>query len=225
VRIAARDKAGNATERTWRFTVTNRATLNNETLRHNGARNLRPGQTVEFTLRAEPGSNVTYSIGDRIMNLPMREISAGVYKADYTVRLEDDLTGVPVTARVRTPDNEVFLIESNQLLGEIGTPMRPTITSPDPSTRSVSGNTVNIQGRAGRRAKVRVVVNYTSTLLGLFKTNGTLAERTVFADENGNWSTGDIKLDQPAGTTYTVTAVTVGRNDVTSEATTYSFSK
>ncbi len=221
VRVIARDKAGNQSEKNWKFTVGGARNVA-ERITHNGAKRLRPGQVVKFTVRGEAGSSVTYNIGDKIMNLPTTEVSPGVYEGSYTVRIEDDLAGTPVTARLRTRTGEVYDIDATQLLGEIGPPMKPTFTSPDPTTRSIQGGTVNFRGKAGRRAKVKVTVDYTSTLLGLFKTNGSIAERTVFADEDGNWETGDIKLDSNvtgAGTVYTVTAVAVGKNNVMSEPT------
>jgi hypothetical protein len=229
VRVSARDRAGNAAQKEWSFIIGKNRNVA-ETISHNGAKRLRPGQVVKFTVRGEPGSRVTYSMGDKIMNLPMQEVSEGVYEAQYTVRLEDDLAGTPVTARIRTKDNEVYTVQANQLLGEAGPPMRPTITSPDPNatTRSVSGNTVNIRGKAGRRAKVKVTIDYSSTILGIFKQNGTIAERTIFADENGNWETGDIRIDSSTtgpGTVYTVSAVAVGKNNVTSEITKTTFTR
>ncbi|MDQ6933061.1 MAG: copper amine oxidase N-terminal domain-containing protein [Candidatus Eremiobacteraeota bacterium] len=49
------------------------------------ARPLRAGETVTITMTGSPGGRATYDIGTYFIDLPMREQSAGVYKATYKI--------------------------------------------------------------------------------------------------------------------------------------------
>jgi hypothetical protein len=227
VRVEATDRASNRAQREWKFNVAlSRQVF--ESFTHNGARGLQPGQVVRLEVKGESGGTVTFQLGEKVLNIPSREVSPGRYVGEYTVRLEDDLRGEPVIARMRARDGQVYTREAAQAIGEIRAPRRPTITTPGETTRSVATNAVNIQGKAARRARVLVRIDYSSTLLGVLGSKGTLFEKVVIADENGNWQTGNVRLDTVgtgSGTEYTVTAKVVGANGVESEPTVHKFTR
>jgi hypothetical protein len=225
VRVVARDRAGNQAEQTWTFNVEGTEDLVT-TFAHTGREDVRPGQEIRFRLDGRPGLTITLDIGDRVRDLPMREESPGIYRAYYTVRETDRFANEPVTARIQTPQGQRFTVEATQRVAEVRTagadPMRPpTITQPAAGTTAASP--LVIRGTAAPGARVHVRVEYATTMLGLLRTTGALADLFVDANDRGEWATEAINLDtliRGQNTEYTITARVVGEGDQRSEAVT-----
>jgi hypothetical protein len=117
-RLEVEDRAGNRSAASWQFIV-NRSNIpdrfENTTFTHNASTRVRPGDVVTLTLRTEPDADVTYSVGSAVVNRQMTEVRPGVYTATYTVRRSDDFWDMPITARVRTRDGQVFTVDATRL--------------------------------------------------------------------------------------------------------------
>jgi hypothetical protein len=217
--VTAEDRAGNPVSRTWAFNVGRRSGVIQSFTSTAGA-NPEPGDVVRFTLVGEAGGTATYSIGKRLVDLPMREVSPGRYEAEYTVRRNDDLGNEEIKATLRTREGETYTTDPRTDLAgsRQGVVRKPVITSP--AIDAKLADQFLVTGTAPRGARVRLVVQYKASVLGVLGTTGTLSEQTVDVDEQGRWESQPIRLSGFAtgrGTTYTITATTIGRNGKESE--------
>lgn len=221
VEVTARDKAGNEVRGAWTFTIASVSDVV-RTLTHNANRALEPGDTMQVTLVGEPGGTATFSIGRSVVDRPMREVSPGQYVGEYVIRKGDVFTNEPVTATLATRNGMSFNIEAQDRVGlNTGPLAAPVITGPAADARV--GGTFAVQGTAAPNAQVRVRIEYAAQALGLLNLTGAVYDRVVTADNQGRWSTGDIRVEGIAGSRgarYTVTATAVGADGRESEATT-----
>lgn len=132
---------------------------------HNAARALRAGETVTVTLRGTPGGTATFDIFGVGANIPMREVSPGVYQGIYAVRPGDNVANAAIFAHLRLGTTEAPLVQA-------GTPVTidslpPVIRQRIPESNSTINNarpnivvTFEDQGGAGiDPAGTRLVVN------------------------------------------------------------------
>jgi len=220
VTVTARDRAGNQVNKSWTFRVADNSDAI-RSFRHSAANDVRPGDEVTFTLVGEPGGRATFSIGDKVRNRPMREVSAGQYEGSYTVRRGDRFSGDVVSARLVTANGETYTTDAQRGIDmrDSGKLTVPKFTSPDPSDNI--GREVTFRGTAEPGSRVKVRIDYAQTVLGAFKMTGTVAEQTVDVDDQGRWETRAINLDTGLGrgnVTYTVTAAAIAADDTLGEA-------
>jgi hypothetical protein len=220
VAIIAKDRAGNTAAKSWSF----RVAAGNEVIKsftfEADDEELRPGTDVKFTLVGEPGGHASFSVGDRLQNVPMPEVDPGRYVATYTIRRNDNFENTQVVAKLVTKGGETFTSEATNALNVNSTLEPPLFT--DPEENAKVGSKVVLRGRAAPGSVVRIRIEYRKTALGVFDLKGTVADLEVTADSKGNWITDSIDMDTGLGggsATFTITAVTVGANDKTSEAT------
>jgi hypothetical protein len=221
VELTARDRAGNEAREAWTFTVQALGDLVTE-FTHTGRDNVRPGEEIVFTLRGQTGMQVALNVGDHIRNLQMREESPGVYRAAYVVRTADRFQNDPVIATMTTAAGQRVTAEAIERVAHDArvAVQAPKITSP--SQNQAPSNPLVIRGTAPANSRVHVRVEYSSTLLGLLRTSGAVADVVVTADAKGNWQTEEIRLDsllRGSGTEYTISARTLGSQGAQSEAT------
>jgi hypothetical protein len=57
----------------------------------NSVNQLAPGTELVFTLQGTPNSKASFTIGNVVTNLPMRETEPGVYEGRYTIRSQDQI--------------------------------------------------------------------------------------------------------------------------------------
>jgi hypothetical protein len=210
VLVEARDFAGNQSARTWLFEVGGQADLV-QSFTHNALAQVGAGSEITFTLNGAPGGTAVVYIADRVPEVRLQESEPGRYVGTYQVRPGDDLSGLTPTARFRAPDGNVYTIFGTQHLGDALSPLAPTIVGP--TAGEALGNELNVRGTAGRRSRVVVAVEYSTPTGGGVPLRGTVLERVVFADDEGRWETGPIRLTglfHRPNTTYTVTARSVG---------------
>ena len=184
---------------------------------------LDPGTTLNFTLIGTPNATATFSIEGVAYNIPMREESNGVYRGEYTIRRQDYFprSDATVTASLQS-GNQVI---RSRLDGDLfagyddgfNTAELPLeIITPQENAR-VSGR-VEVQGRSAPNATVNVNVQATSSLAGLFGFERNLLERTIRADEQGNFSFAFNPTISIPGTRYEVN-LSATRGDRTNEET------
>jgi hypothetical protein len=220
VTITARDRAGNPVTKNWSFRVMTDRDVIRSFSYDAGGQELTPGTEVTFTLAGEPGGKATYSVGDRILDRRMDEVSPGKYVGHYTIRRNDSFEDVPVNAKLVTQNGDTFTYEApTRFRMRTRTLEAPTITDPPEGTRV--GDSLRVRGTAAPGSKVQVKIDYSRTTLGLFRMTGTVAEMEVTADDQGRWITDPVNVGTGLGggnTTFTITAVTLGANGKKSDA-------
>lgn len=226
VRLTATDEAGNRIVRRWSFRVNQTSSHVVQSFTAEGVEGARPGDVLRFTMMAEPNGRATFSIGGVIQNKPMTERTSGEYIGTYTVRRGDDLTDVPITARFVGRNGTVYNVDSRDMVDVDGGPLdAPSILQPrvDVPVR----NPLVVEGRAPANSRVRIRIDYSTNVRGVARLTGKIAEVTAVADADGRYKTDPISLDNfltGKGTTYTITATTLGTNNRQSEATTLTVS-
>lgn len=219
VELTVGDVAGNSAKKSWSFTVADVANLV-KSFTFDGPDNPAAGDVVNFRLEAEPGAKVTFDIGTRIANRPMAETSPGVYTADYTVRRDEVFSREKVVAHITTANGQRYTTEAKTTLGTaVVAPPAPTISTP--AEGKVSGQEITVTGTAARAASVEITVEYTTRLLGVLPTRGSISTTTVTPDANGKFTSEPISLKislEGRGTEYTVTVVSISADGTRSES-------
>jgi hypothetical protein len=211
VHLNITDKAGNTTSRDWTFGVTGSTATSMFT--HDGDATLRPGQPVNFSLRAVPGSQVSVQIGG-MPPFPLTETSPGVFSGIYTIRDRDHFGGDIVTATILPPNAEQYTIQSLQRMGVSGNispeSMAPVISSPLAS-QTLTDDPLIIGGSAPAASTVEIHVTYSTALNAHTSINSAIADITVVADTAGNFQTKPLHIPRLRGSMpmVTITATTV----------------
>lgn len=225
VQLTVADRAGNAQTADWSFTVVQNDMVQSFTSSVPAGQSISVGQTIRFTLNAQPGGRATAVLGSIATNIPLGEGSPGVYTGEYTVKAGDSVQDAPASARFEKSGKAVTVALASGLTIAAGGPRVPVITSPGEDT--TAGETLTVAGTAAPGATVRVSVNFVSKALGgLFSVNGSAGSKEVTADKNGQWKAEDLSLrtnsllGQGQDTVFTVSAVSVAANgDVSDPAT------
>ncbi len=221
VTITARDRAGNPVTKSWTFRIGATSDVIRTFAFDSDTTDMSPGSQVKFTMVGEPGGTASFTVGDRVVDRRMTEVTPGHYEGYYTVRRNDNFENAVVTGKLVTAGGETYTTESTtNLTTRLGTMEAPRFTDPASDAR-VNGDLV-LRGTAAPGSRVHLKIDYAKVYLGAFRTNGTLAEMDVTADDRGNWQTDPISTDTGLGggsITYTVMATTVGANGRSSTAT------
>ncbi|PSB43495.1 hypothetical protein C7B67_23790 [filamentous cyanobacterium Phorm 6] len=190
---------------------------------------LDPGTTLNFKLLGTPNATATFSIEGVAYNIPMREESNGLYTGGYTIRRQDYFPpeGTKVTASLQSGNQVVrsrldrdLVAGDNSSVKTAEIPLQ--IITPEENAR-VSG-TVEVEGRSAPNATVNVKVQATSSVAGLFGFERNILERTVKADEQGNFSFAFNPTVALPGTKYEVN-LSSNNGDRTSEQSLVLFQK
>jgi hypothetical protein len=75
-------------------------------LTHDARRPLRAGETVTVTARGTPGATATFDIFGVVDDVPMREVSRGVYQGAYRIRRGDAVSGAVILVHLRDNGDE-----------------------------------------------------------------------------------------------------------------------
>ena len=245
VRLEFTNSAGEDRQAQWSFTVGTPIVADIESVSHNGANEpLAAGQSLLVSVNGTPGSDVSVFLvrdGSTVKSLATEEVSEGVYVASLPVT-EVDLTdeGIVVARleqdgqiRFATADQPLQLVaetsasaeevtlESSEETADEVTPdsLQPKVTSHEDGD-SVSGSSFELVGTTAPNASVQVVGTAENSLGGLISTQRTLVNRTVQADESGNFSLRiSAGLATISGSVYTI-ELTASADGVTSETTT-----
>lgn len=230
VTVTMRDIAGNTATRTWNFTVV-AAPQVIRTFTHNATVGMAPGSVITVLMEATAGGRATFAFvaptGQTLWTQAMTEISPGVYRGDYTVRIGDNLTGAAVLGTFVTAQGQTFTIEAP---GRIGT--APAVLTPPTITVPAQGAAVTsplvITGTAPPSTRVRLRVDYVTTLLGAVRIPGVATDQVVDVDAAGRFQSQPIQLGTliPGGqTVYTLTALTLGPEGQESEPRVVTFTR
>lgn len=225
ITLVARDDAGNETRKDWGFTISAAESLVQELTFTPNDKPLEPGDVITVHLKAKPGGTALFSIGGSVKDRAMREVSAGNYTGEYTVRKGDSLAEAPITAAFTWKGRTVTQTAGKPITIAAGAPEKPTILAPV-AGKSV-GDTVTIMGKATPNATVRYHLKYEGMVL-ILTANGTVADGEVKADAQGNWRVENLKLSAPQGVrslVYTLEVEAVGAAGEVSETARVEFKK
>jgi hypothetical protein len=216
-RVRLVDRAGNAREFRWSFTVAAQAAvIQSVTFRPN--RPLRAGDVLTVVMVAEPGGRVTFSVEGVVEGVPMAEQVPGRYVGTYTVRPGDNVVGAAVTVRlVRRNGETVTARASGGVVVATTRPAAPAIEQPRPGQPVTSP--ITVRGRATPAHEVRVSATYEGTV-GPVVLRGSLGQVEVAVGSDGTWS---ATIRYPVllrGARITITAVAVSPPGQQSEPTT-----
>ena len=226
VTVTAKDLAGNSASQTWSFNVQGAGNII-ATFTHSDISNLQPGDVFTANMTGQPNGEANFTIvsptGHQLVTQTMQEISSGVYKGQYTVRKRQDLNGATVSGALKVSSGQTYSVpsEGTMIIPTEQAASAPVITAPA-AGKAVFSPLV-ITGIAPRNSNVHLRVEYSTTVLGSFETNGELSDQTVDVNSQGQFKSSPIKLTtliRGKNTQYTITATTVSANGEESEPTT-----
>jgi hypothetical protein len=126
---------------------------------------IEPGAELRFTLNGMAGGTADFDIPGVINNVPMREVSPGVYEGAYTIRRLDNLApSRPVVASLRVGDRVVSSPLTQSLLADAKPPVirhmspRDGETVAQGATTSVSGTFDDAGGVGVDTKSVRIIL-------------------------------------------------------------------
>ena len=226
VRVTASDLAGNPASQAWAFSVQGAGSIITS-FTHSDISSLQPGEVITAKMAGRPDSQASFSIvsstGHVLATQAMQETSSGVYQGEYTIRRNQDLNGATILGTLKVASGQTYTVQSEGTIavstGEAGA--APVITAPIAGRAVVSP--LAITGTAPPNSSVHLIVEYSTTVFGTFKTTGQLSDQTVNADSQGRFKSSPVKLNtllKGKNTQYTITATTVNSNGEESEPTT-----
>ena len=246
VRLQFTNSAGDDRQAQWSFSVGSQIVADIESVSHNGANEpLAAGESLLVSVNGTPDSAVSVFLvrdGSTVKSLDTDEVSPGVYVASLPVT-DADLTDEGIVVARLEKDSQIRFATADQPLtlvaetaataeevesesteevatGEV-TPdaLQPKVTSHEDGNR-VSGSSFKLEGTTAPNASVQIIGTAENSLGGLISTQRTLVNRTVQADEEGNFSLNvSSGLATISGSVYTF-ELTGSAGGVTSATTT-----
>lgn len=212
--LTVRDRAGNMTERAWKFRVSPSSSVVRSISVSPAEETLGTGDTLIVRIEAPSGGQATFSVGGAIVEQPMEEEGAtGRYSGSYPVKKGDSVTKAPVTVTFKPAGagaKPVTKSAPQSVTIAAGAPGAPVIETPREGASA--GESVVVSGRAAPGATVRVTLRYSGKLV-VVGTGGTVASAEVRADSTGRFRSEPIQLKAPRGVSslsYTLEVVTIG---------------
>jgi hypothetical protein len=192
VSLSLRDKAGNPAQMSWTFTV-RQAPMSIQSVTHDGNQPLRPGDTLRVTARGNPKAAASFSIGDLVTGIPLKETAAGVYTGSYRVGAGARSAKAPVVVEFVTADGVRVRQETSAPVTIVaGKVEPPAITAPKGRPRL--GDELVVEGTAAPGARVQVEITYQGKAFGALPVKGTFGAREATADKNGRWVTAPFEV-------------------------------
>lgn len=228
---------------TWSFEVGTPVRAEIESVTHNGAnRALAAGEIMLVTVNGTPGSDVTVFLvqdGQRLQTLEAEEVSAGVFVVNVLVESKDSTQEGIVVARLAnsgqvrfaTADQPLQLVTGATAVQQLTTEEDGSSTGADAASAlqpvvtnyndgdSVSGSSFTVEGRTEPNASVQIKATSVTSLAGIIGAQQTLANQTVQADADGNFSLRMRPTIVTSGSTYTIELTGI-QGDTTSPTTT-----
>lgn len=215
VEVSVEDRAGNFETTKWRFTVAPSELVQSFTSSAVAGSAVGVGQTVRFTLKAQPHGHAEARIGSGAA-IPLIETAPGIYSGEYTAKAGESAQNAPVTAEFTAANGQTTTAPlATSLTIAAGPPTTPKITSP--AENATVGDTVDVAGKAAPGATVRLTVDYSTKALGIFNLTGSSGTTEVTADKDGRWKAVGLSLQanrllSGQATVFTITAVVVAPN-------------
>ncbi|MCW5935816.1 MAG: hypothetical protein KIT11_00725 [Fimbriimonadaceae bacterium] len=223
VEVQVRDVAGNVNRATWSFTTLPGAAGMIESFSHNGIRTLKPGDVIQFNVVGRAGSSAVVHLQKNDREIPLREISTGKYRGEYTVRGDDDINGEVATVTLTNSNNQTTTMQASYEVGKAANQQfsAPVLNGLENNAQVTSPLT--IRGRAPGASAVVLKISYKTEVERGVVLRGVLTSVAVQTNENGAFESEPIELTTPVrgqNTTYTIEATALRQNGDRSKATT-----
>ena len=240
VKLEYQDAKGKDRTVIWTFDVQQpQAKVEITSVTHNAeSQALGPGSTFLATIKGTPNANARVLMlenGKTVRQLPVQEVSPGIYVATLNVTANDNISEGVVVARLQRQNQTTFGAASQPFVlskqagsGDVPSdsggstppandqnnqgnnrPLRPIFTSYQNGDR-ISTRGFTLTGQTQPNAQVNVKVTANLSILGGFVNlaNSTLIDQTITADNQGNFQ---VQVPPPSnlvsGTQYTVQAI------------------
>lgn len=219
VKITARDKAGNESAVETEFSVVEAQNLVSE-FASDSPDMLEPGDVVSFRAKVSDDVRTTrVKLGDQDRSWPLAVGDDRSITFNYTVRKGDSFDDSPLRLLLTlTNGDEVEFVPDLKLTMAGAVTPTPKLNSPEAGISL--GRTAVFQGEAQKAEKVRVRVEYVSSVFGLLQTEGLVIEVEVDVKSDGLFTTESIRLGGPLGSTpdqYRITLTSISAKGRESE--------
>ena len=199
VRAVISDKAGNSTTANFSFNVANGVAGGIQSFEQGATRPLNTGEEVPLILKANPAGQASFDVIDAnnravSTNLPLTEDrnTPGTYRATY--RVPDTAKGnLRFVGRFAPGDGTSTTTPATAPV-QILEAVNLTVSSPVNGASVASPLVVSGKGAPGATINVSIVA--TGTQLFILEYNEDLGTQQVRVDQNGNWQTNPIQLQQ-----------------------------
>lgn len=213
VEVILSDLACNESRVAWTFTIGSTGDSIIGAVWSNARGTLVAGNVLAVNARVfNPGGVATFSIGDLVHNVPMRQVASGnTYRGTYTIRVGDRADRAVVRVDYRDPQGRQGTMDATGRVSiDTYLPTALAITAPVEGTSA--GDVLIVKGQAPPAGSVRVTVNFTVKLLTQIA--GQLWQGTVTANNHGEWTTPEIGTSLVLGRpdSYTVLAELIDAN-------------
>lgn len=220
VRVSLADMAGNPVTANWVFTV-RQAPVSVQSVSHDGDRPLRAGDTLNITVKGQPKSRATFSLGDVATAVPLTETEAGVYTGSYRIRAGDKALKAPVVVDFVTPGGTKVRQETSAPVNIVAGKVEPPVIT-FPKGRPILNDELVVEGTAAPGTKVVVEIAYTGKAFGALPVKGTFGSHEAIADKTGRWVTEPFEVRLSLGVRrplLNIRAVAIDAADQQSEPT------
>lgn len=152
VNITFKSKKGENFEKKWSFHISSKNRI--YSVRHDAKDDLMVKEKLKVTLTGEPGAGASYDIGRWKRNIPMKEVTPGVYEGSYEVSPTDNVTGVKITGKLRTKDGSAYQKTADNPVTINAQFFRVKILQPD--NNSYVSQTFILKGRTKPNTLVKI---------------------------------------------------------------------
>ncbi|MDR7416130.1 MAG: copper amine oxidase N-terminal domain-containing protein [Armatimonadota bacterium] len=183
VRVRVEDRAQNAVEHRWSFSVQTRGRAI-RAVTFEPARPLREGEVLTVWVLGEPGGEATFTLEGMGEKVPMRELESGRYVGTYRVQPGDRLWNGQVRVTLKRRGGGVVRAATAGVILAARPPAPPVVERPRGGERVRSP--LLVRGRAEPGDRVRVTLLSESTV-GAVPVLIRLGGGEVLADSGGQW--------------------------------------
>ncbi|MCD4783701.1 MAG: hypothetical protein K8T10_07720 [Candidatus Eremiobacteraeota bacterium] len=106
VNIIFKSKKGKNLAKKWSFYISSKNRI--DSVRHDAKNDLMVKEKLKVTLIGEPLARASFDIGRWKRNIPMKEVSPGIYEGFYEVSPTDNVSDAKITGKLRTKVGGVY---------------------------------------------------------------------------------------------------------------------
>jgi len=106
VEVSFKNKKGEYLVKKWSFRIVGRDRI--ASVIHNAKDALMVKEKLKVTLKGESGAKASFDIGVWKKNIPLKEVTPGVYEGFYEVLPDDNVLEVRVIGKLKTKDGSVY---------------------------------------------------------------------------------------------------------------------
>ncbi|MFP4496628.1 MAG: hypothetical protein ACLFQV_00325 [Vulcanimicrobiota bacterium] len=190
VRVTFRDSEDNNKEVAWAFFIEELDMI--YSIEHNARSFLVVGEKLKVRVKGEPDSKATFSLGNIAREIPLHEISPGVYEGSYTVKKGDFLKNEKIIVSFCSQSGETCDMQAESTVSIQGRFFAVKITEPENWTQP--GSNFFVKGRTNPDTAVYVNVQLSYNLGNTIVPLGQPGTYRTISDSHGHF---EYKLNFP----------------------------